>query len=484
MNFSNLIRLPVLFVLLSASGMAAAEKLNLLIITADDMNADSPSWMGNTVVRTPNIDAFAATGHRFLNNHVSAPICQPSRSAIMTGRVPHRSGALGFNPINDDVPNLAEVLKAQGYFVAILNKAMHTAVKTNVESPWDFLTKDSGKDPAKLVAQMTQALRLAAEAKKPFFINCNSVDPHRPFYGATPGPGAGKQSGKKQKAGGDGEGAGEGQDARVVQPFAPGEVKVPSFLEDVPPVREEVAQYYGNIRRLDLAFGLIMKALKDSGEEARTVVLFMSDHGMSFPFSKATVYRNGTWSPVVLRWPEMGTAQVRQEMTSSVDIMPTLLEVLGAKAPAGMDGRSWLPLLRGDQQPDRDFVVTHVNGVSSGLLFPQRCVRTATRSLIFEAWSDGQRSFKVESMAGLSYNGLAEAAKSDARIKARVDQYIRGAPLQFFDLEKDPDERVNLIDDLAYRGEIELMKRRLLAHMRQTNDPQLENFSKVAGLPK
>lgn len=466
-------------VLLSTAALAA-EKLNLLIITADDMNANSPSWMGNTIVDTPNVDAFTATGHRFVNNNVTAPICQPSRSALMTGRVPHRSGALGFDPVNDDVPTLAEVLKAQGYFVGISNKVKHTAVK-KTKSPWDFTADGTGKVPAKIAADVAQAMKEAAAKKKPFFINCNIVDPHRPFYGSD-------DDGKKKKKKGladDGEEAASGPRMSETElAFTPAEVRVPSFLEDIPPVRKEVAQYYGNIRRLDISFGLIMKALKDAGQEKNTVVLFMSDHGMSFPFSKATVYRNGTWSPVVLRWPGMGEAQVRKEMTTSVDIMPTLLEILGAKAPAGMDGRSWLPLLAGETQPDRDFVVTHVNGVSSGVSFPQRCVRTLTRSLIFEAWSDGQRAFKVEAMSGLSYNGLAAAGKADARIKARVDQYIKGAPLQFFDLEKDPDERVNLINDPAYREEIELMKRRLREHMERTDDPQTENFLKVAGLAK
>src|SRR5438477_3178069 len=101
---------------------AADPPPNLLVITADDMNADSPGWMGNTLGATPNLDAFAAGCHRFVNHHVSAPICQPSRSALMTGRVPHRNGALGFNPIHTDVPTLVEVLAKAGYFAAAVNK--------------------------------------------------------------------------------------------------------------------------------------------------------------------------------------------------------------------------------------------------------------------------------------------------------------------------------------------------------------------------
>ena len=100
---------------------------------------------------------------------------------------------------------------------------------------------------------------------------------------------------------------------------------------------------------------------------------------MSFPFSKATVYYNGTRSPAVLKYPGMPPAAVHEELVSSVDIMPTLLDLLSIAPPAGMDGRSSAPLLRGDNEDRRDYVITHVNTVSSGTSFPQRCIRTRDR---------------------------------------------------------------------------------------------------------
>ena len=171
----------------------------------------------------------------------------------------------------------------------------------------------------------------------------------------------------------------------------------------------------------------------------------------------------------------------RTNLVSSVDIMPTVLDLLSVAPPAGMDGRSLVPLIRGESQPGRDHVVTHVNTVSSGLPFPQRCVRTMTRSLQFHAWSDGKKAFRVEAMSGLSYRALAAAAQTDPRIKARVDQYITGTPLSFFNLENDPDERKNLIDDPQSRPEIERLQALLLAHMERTDDPQLEAFRKAVG---
>jgi N-sulfoglucosamine sulfohydrolase len=223
---------------------------------------------------------------------------------------------------------------------------------------------------------------------------------------------------------------------------------------------------------LDDSLKQILGALKAAGHESDTVLVFLGDNGMSFPFSKATVYRNDTHEPVLLSWPEMGTPQRREEFVSSVDVIPTLLELLDVPTPAGLDGRSWLPLLRGENQPDRDFVITHVNTVSSGKSFPQRCVRTKDFALMFHAWPDGTPHFRVEAMSGKTFNALAAAAKTDPRIAARVAQFQTGESLMFFDLRANPDERTNVIRDPKYRGDLERLERLLLAHLEKTGDPQ------------
>ncbi|HEY1123413.1 MAG TPA: sulfatase-like hydrolase/transferase, partial [Haloferula sp.] len=250
------------FALLLPLGLSAAEKPNILLITADDMNADSSGWMGNPLQSTPNLDSFARTSHRFTRNHVSAPICQPSRAAIMTGRVPHRSGGLGFNPINEGVPTLATVLKEKGYYIAALNKLAH--MKPDSAFPWDAKFDGSAKNPGQLGKQVAEAIATAKQAGKPFFINCNIGDPHRPFYGAG--------AKRKQNAGTPGA---------VTKPFTAADVKVPHFLEDLPDIREEYAQYSNSVQRLDLSFGNVIAELDKSGLAASTIVIFLSDHGIS-----------------------------------------------------------------------------------------------------------------------------------------------------------------------------------------------------------
>lgn len=448
--------LSIAAILISSIAVAAAPKLNLLIITADDMNADSGGWNGSTAGATPNLDAFAKSAHQFVNGHVTVPICQPGREALMTGRVPHRSGALGFNPIRTDVPTLVESMRDAGYYTAAIAKAAHMAPASKF--PWDAIgDQNLGKNPEGFRAKFKEMLQSAAKQGKPFFINANITDPHRPFAG-----GAAK---KKQKL---------DDPIGGVRVYKPEEVKVPSFLEDIPKVREEVAQYFTSVNRFDHTFGNILAELKAAGRDADTIVLFMSDHGMSFPFSKATVYRNGTWSPVLVRVPGQSEAVVHPEFVSSVDIMPSLMELLSVKAPEGMDGRSWVPLVKGETQADRHFVITHVNTVSSGKSFAQRCVRTKDRSLMFHAWSGGPVAFRVEAMSGLSFAAMNES--TDPKIQARVKQLLESEPLMLFDLATDPDERRNVIRDAKYAADVSELAEQLLAHMRKTGDPQTKAF--------
>jgi len=431
-----------------------SSRWNLLLITADDLNADSAGWLGDRHGATPNLDAFARSAHRFRQAHVTVPICQPGREALLTGRVPHRSGALGFNPIRKDVPTLVEVLNAAGYHTGAIAKTAHMMPATKF--PWhETGGQELGKKPRAFRDRLREMMDSARSKGKPFFINANITDPHRPFVAESA----------------------DNKQADLPKVFKAGQVAVPAFLEDLPEVRREVAQYYSSVSRFDLTFGMVLDALRDTGRADDTVVLFLSDHGMSFPFAKATVYRNGTWSPVLLKYPGMGQPQEREELVSSVDIMPSLLELLGVEPPTGMDGRSWVSLLKGRVQPDRDLVVTHVNTISSGKSFAQRCARTRDRALIYHAWAGGETPFRVEAMSGLTFAAMNKSG--DPGIKARIRQLVAGETLMLFDTSADPSERRNLIREPALAGEAGELSRRLLDHMRKTEDPLTEAFGKA-----
>lgn len=432
--------------------------MNLLLITADDLDWSIPGFMGGRPNLMPNLDALAARSLRLVNNRTVAPICMPSREALMTGLLPHRSGGTGFTPVKVGTPTLTSLLQQAGYFAGVVHKSDHMQPYDCFQ--WDYIQQSKDRSTLIQADGARVAIEEARNNRKPFFVNCNSNDPHRPFYGS---PGAMKV---------DHDETGPYKIAREVQPD---EVTVPPILEDLPDVRRELAQYWNSAQRLDVSIGNILKVLEQSGEADNTVVMFCSDHGMPMPFAKATCYDHGTRVPVLISWPGMGAPREVLAQTTHMDILPSLLELLGIETNADTDGQSWMPLLRGEVQTGRDFTFTQVNTLSSGYAYPMRAIQDLRYSLIFSPWARGPLKYRSESMIGLTFPAMAEAAKTDKKIAARVDQLVTGYPIAFYDLKSDPGQRINLINDKRHATRIKRMASALIAQMERTADPELGN---------
>jgi N-sulfoglucosamine sulfohydrolase len=423
------------------------------------MNWSLPGFMGGKHYLTPNLDSLAARSHHFIYNRSTAPICMPSRAAMMTGLVPHHSGALGFTPVYEGTPTLITILKEHGYFTAAIHKLEHMQPPSCF--PWDLERPGQDRNPLAYERDVRDAISAARAAKKPFFINCNINDPHRPFYGSPEAV--------------DRDHNNEGP-YKVVREIQPEEVEIPPFLEDLPDIRKELAQYCNSTQRMDVSIGKILSVLNETGMESDTVVIFSSDHGMPFPFSKATCYDSATRTPVLISWPDLGTPRTFRNLTSNIDLLPTLLDILEIQPSPHVDGQSWLPIIEGRADQTQDHVITHVNTTATGTAYPTRAIQTLDYALIFSPWSDGTAALRVESMSGLTYGAMLQAAKTQPEIAARVDQYTYGVPLAFYDLRVDPGQRVNLIDRPEYRERVADMTGRLLRYMEYTTDPQLQNF--------
>lgn len=443
----------------TADPPALRKRMNLLLITADDLDWSIPGFMGGRQGLMPNLDALARVSHRFVNNRAVAPICMPSREAMLTGLLPHRSGGTGFTPVRAGTPTLTSLLQQAGYYAGAIHKVDHMLPYECFK--WDYLQQSKDRSTLILANGARTCIEEAKNGRKPFFLNCNSNDPHRPFYGS-----AGAAKVDHDQTG----------PYKIAREITADEVTVPPNLEDLPEIRTELAQYWNSAQRLDLAIGHILKVLDESGERDNTVIVFCSDHGMPFPFAKATCYDHGTRVPVLISWPGMGTPREFGNLTTNMDIMPTLLDLLGVEKPDDIDGKSWVPLMRGESADVRPYTVTQVNTLSNGYAYPMRAIQDQRYSLIFSPWSDGKLKLRSESMAGLTFNAMAAAAKTDARIATRVRQYVDGIPLAFYDLKEDPGQRVNLISERRHAARIRQMTADLLAEMARTGDPELENF--------
>ncbi len=444
--------------------------MNILLITADDLNRDSVGAFGcPTADTTPRLDALAAEGVRFAHGHVTIAVCQPSRSAIMTGRYPHRSGGEGFFHLrHPDVPTLPAILQAAGFRTGMLGKVTHSSpyAQFNWHMAYDQPALGVGRNPAVYAAHARDFMTAARRDGCPFFLMANSHDPHRPFFGNdnadwyAPRP--------------------NGQPSAVTpsRVFHPADVVTPGFLPDLPEVRREIAEYYSSVRRCDDTVGALLDALDASGAADDTLVLFLSDNGMAFPFAKTNCYLHSTATPLIARLPGAGRADHLDDthFVSGIDFMPTILEAAGLPCPEGVDGRSFLPLLHGEPQTGRDCVFTQFHQTAGKGNYPMRCVQDRRYGYIFNPWSNGTRVFRNESQIGRTFAAMREAAADAPAIAARVDLFLHRVPEELYDFAADPDGHINRIADPEAREARDRLTTVLERWMEATDDPALETF--------
>ncbi len=453
----------------SPSAKAGPEPLpNILIITADDLNCDSVGVFGCRIPGiTPNIDQLAAQGMRFDQAHVNTAVCQPGRQSWMTGRFPHNNGAEGFEPIDLDVPTLPEELKRLGYLNGILGKEIHHQPTEKYQ--WDFIpfkTEDpavwrsgNARHPELFHRYSGRFFEMAKQQNKPFFLIANSHDPHRPFIGSDSG------------AWGD-------HPLPVTKEFTPDEIDMFGYLPDIPAVRKEVAQYFGNVYRCDENVGSVLRALKESGLEDNTLVIFLADHGAAFPFAKSQCYLNSTKTPLIVKWPgkvKPATVDGRHFVTG-IDLMPTVMEAAGLAPLDGFDGQSLMPLLKGRGQDDREYAYAAYYQIFAQIRFPMRKVQDKEFAYIYNFWSDGKLQMTGDASSGITWRAMVEAAESDPQIAERVELYRHRVREEFYDVRTDPDSLINLANDPAYAKELERFRKQMLTMMQQYNDPAYEAY--------
>lgn len=442
-------------------------KPNILVITVDDMNADSVGAFGSSVAQiTPHIDSLAQAGMRFTRAHVQVANCMPSRNVMWSGLYPHSSGVEGFRQVqNPGYAGLSELLQEAGYFTAVRHKVTHSTPYTPYH--WDSVLDDASatgrphkKDPLSYGDSVALGIERAAAQGKPFYLLVNIADPHLPFYGLT-------RRGKPVN-----------DPYKPTRIYAAQDVTVPGFLPDDPVIRQELASYFSTVRRADDAVGAILAALQRSGAAENTLVLFVSDHGMPFPFAKTQLYHYSTLTPLIVRWPAVVAAGAvdKAHMVSAVDFLPTLVEAAQGNVPLNVQGRSFLPLLYSQPQDDRDFVIKEYNENSGGLRTPMRAVQGKRFLYVFNPWSNGERQMHSATKSGDTYRRLVELTKSQPDIAERVRLFNYREVEEFYDIENDPNCLNNLVQSPAYQQQLALHRAKLLQWMRETNDHALPAF--------
>ncbi|WP_432496388.1 sulfatase family protein [Kineococcus gypseus] len=394
---------------------------------------------------SPHLDALAAEGVLFTAAHATAPLCSPARGSLFTGRYPHSNGLValahhGFE-YHDDVRTLPALLSAAGWRTALFGMQHETARPERLGFD-EFDVTDSRCDW--VVRRSEEWLeQLGPGPRAPFLLTAGFFETHRP-YPPEDYPSA-----------------------------DPGALRVPGYLHDDPSVREDLAAFHGSIAVADAAVGRLLAALERLGLDATTWVVFVTDHGEAFPGAKSTLYDAGTGIAVVVRPPRRRRVppHVHDGLFSGVDLVPTLLDVLGVQVPEEVEGLSHAPALLAagaDVPPVRTEVFTQKTFHDS--YDPVRAVRTATHSYI-ESYAPRPRLDLPLDIAG-SPSG---ASLGPEHRRPRPER-------ELYDLRSDPHERSNLAD----RPEVADLQRDLAQRLHRwresTGDvlPSLEEGEAVA----
>ena len=460
--------------LTTISGFAAQHQRNVVLFVADDMSQDAGCY-GNTVIKTPHLDALAKEATLFTHSFCTTASCSPSRAVIMTGLHNHTNGQYGLAHAEHGfvsrvgTQSLPTMMRKAGYRTARIGRTVHVRPRDMYEFK---LTIPPDNTPLTLekrlygrsVIQCVQDARKFIRAKdvRPFFLMFNTCDAHR--FGHE----------FKEKPGKPNSFANNHQYPGVKEVhYDPKLIKVPAFLTDNLATRAELAEYYRSVSRIDQGVGGLIKVLKETGHWDDTLFLFISDHGMSFPGAKTTVYEPGLRCPCIIRSPHVKEHNIQSDaMVSWTDITPTILDYANALPKKNhFHGRSLLPTLAHKHVKGWDTIYASHTFHEITMYYPMRVVRGRRYKLILNIAH--QLPFPIASDLGKSatWQSLVSKTGTGKLGNRPLAQYLKRPQYELFDLQQDPQELHNLITDQKYEAKLNQMIAKLKTFQQKTRDP-------------
>lgn len=520
LGFSESDRPNILFVFADDWGRIASAYAKLDSSKAEESRALDKTYLAlDQTVKTPHFDRLASEGVLFRNAFVSAPSCTPSRAALMSGQHFWRAGSASIlrgAKWNDSLPAFPLILSENGYHIGETYKVWSPG--TPNDAPFGsgkFAYEKKGGRFNQFSSNVTKLVKSGEtidgskqliyneivgnfesflekrESDKPFFYFFGPTNVHRKWQ---------KGSGKK------------------LWGIEPEDLKgkLPPFLADVQEVREDLADYLGEIEALDASLGLLLDRLEQTGELERTMIIVSGDHGPpGFPHGKCNLYDYGTRVPLVIRWGTSKGGRVVDDLVSLTDLAPTILEASGIKVPASMTGRSLLPQLLSPQQgqiePHRDTIYfgreRHVDSARADYLpYPQRAIRTHDFLYIvnfkpdrfplgdhyrlnddnppsIEELTEDTFATLPDDDAGPSKAWLVDHRKDPMWQPLFEHAYGKRPREELYDLRSDPHQMSNVAGQSEY-GAIRMdLENRLLNEMVLTQDPRLIDDGKFYETP-
>ena len=477
---------------------------NILFVFTDEQRFDTMGAYGNDRIETPNLDKLAAESTVFEQAYVTQPVCTPSRSSIMTGLYPHTNGCTENNvPLPLETPCLPELIAKTPYVTGYHGKwhlgdeifAQHGFEDwisidyytkyyrdwrdKNAKPTYQHWLQDQGIFPqngdafgrgeaAHLPEEYSKPAYLGQEGERfirehrnePFILFVNFFEPHMPYYGPRD------------------------------DQYDPAEIPLPENFHELPgdeqplktrlfqrayyegghsglPLKTEadwrrmIANYWGLCSLVDTHFGRILKTLEDCNLMDETIIVYTSDHGDMMGshrlLAKCVMYEEAARVPLLIRLPGQHKQQRVSTPVSQIDLVPTLLDLIGEDVPYSLDGKSLRPQLEHPHTPNSQDVVFEWNGLNNGFgdvigkaVVPDAMRELADRDEIEAAIGDPVRTIVTTDNWKFNFS-------------------MRGEH-ELYNLNEDVQETRNLAKDSAYRELMQEMADKLRAWQERTGD--------------
>jgi arylsulfatase A-like enzyme len=452
----------LLFVVIAALTSAQGEPPNILWFVVDDMSANF-SCYGEKTIETPNVDRLAREGTRFANAFVTAPVCSPCRSALITGMYQttigahhHRSGR-GEMKIHlpEGVIPVPALFQKAGYYTCIGSglTANENAGKKNKKGK---AKEGGGLGKTDYNFEYDPAIYNSADwagrkEGQPFFMQV-------------------QLSGGKMRGGSDS--SAKALSARAQNQFGaavkPEEVKLPPYYPRDPVLLRDWAAYLDAVRFTDQHVGRVIERLEKEGLLENTLVVFMTDHGISHARGKQFLYNEGTHIPFVVRGPGIAKGAVREDLIEQIDLAALSLAAAGIPLPEKMQARN---VFAPDYQKrdavfaarDRcDETVERIRSVRTDEFLYIRNFHPQRPHLQPNAYKDGKSI--VQTLRALHAEG-----KLDALQEKLLFSPTR-APEELYQWREDRWQVKNLADDPAHKQTLEKLRARLDQWIAETGD--------------
>ena len=515
---------PLLFFLTSFGIGAFAQPLerpNILFAFADDWGRQASIYAEiegsgglNDLAKTPNFDKLAKRGVLFTNASVNAPSCTPCRSAILSGRnfwETGRGAILQGAVWDEKIPTWPLLLQNSGYHLGFTYKVWSPGAPRDagIGGQANAFSKAGGKfngfsqyvsgRTAKGIRISVAKEELYREARGNFksFLEARMAgQPFAYWFGPT------NVHRKWTK--------GSGLKLWGIDPDDL-KGKMPGFLPDVHAVRQDLADYLGEIAAFDAGLGLLIEELKKAGEYENTIIVVSGDHGPpGFPHGKCNLYDFGTRVCLAIAGPGVTGGRVVDDFVCLPDLAPTFLVAGKVAVPEVMSAKSLWKVLRsqkkGQVDPSRDAVITgrerHVYSSRPGYLpYPQRAIRTKDFQFVInfkpDRWPlgdpyllDTPKEPDFSLLENQTFVTLADedagptkawivTNRKDPKVKPFFEHAYGKRPREeLYDVNRDPDQMKNLAQDPAYAKTVRILRSRLMNYLSDHNDPRLEDGGK------